>query len=167
MIALNDLQKHRRPIHDGLRKQLQQIPTLVEINQDIEFPQRFEILAQLKVDLGRLQAEAHRLVIRLGDADELDAALAQVGDGADHVRGAEGNVLDARPVVEVDELFDLRFLFARGGLVDGHFDGFVGRGHDDGAEGGELGADVVVVDGPEAVEAEAFFVAGCCVSVDA
>ncbi len=68
-------------------------------------------------------------------------------------------MLDAGAVVEIDVFFDLRCLFAGGGLVDGHLDDFVGRGHDDGAEGGEFRAHVVVVDGPEAVEAEAGFVA--------
>lgn len=67
-------------------------------------------------------------------------------------------MLDARAGVEDDVLLDLGLLLARGGLVDGHLDEVVGRGHDDGVEGRELGADLGVVDGPEAVEGQALLV---------
>ena len=45
-------------------------------------------------------------------------------------------MLDAGAAVVVDVLFDLGLFLAGGRLVDGHLDGFVGRGHDDRAEGG-------------------------------
>lgn len=49
-------------------------------------------------------------------------------------------MLDAGAVVEVDVFFDLGFLLAFGGFVDGHFDDFVGGGHDYALEGGEFAA---------------------------
>ena len=42
------------------------------------------------------------------------------------------------------------------GLVDGQLDGLIGGGHDDGFERKVLGEDILVVDGPGAVEAEGF-----------
>lgn len=63
-------------------------------------------------------------------------------------------MLHARAAVEVDVLLDLRLALPRRGLVDRHLDALARRGHDDGPERREVGADVLVVDGPEAVEAE-------------
>lgn len=112
------------------------------------------------MDPGRFQLRAHGDVVRVRDADELETAGAQAGHGRDDIPGAQSDVLHAGPVVEVDELFDLRAPLAGRRLVDGHLDVLVRRGHDDGAQAGELGADVLVVDGPEAVEAESPLVAG-------
>lgn len=69
-------------------------------------------------------------------------------------------MLDAGPGVEVDVLLDLALAQTGGGLVDGHLDDVVGGCHDDAAEGGVGGADLGIVDGPEAVEGEALFVVG-------
>lgn len=69
-------------------------------------------------------------------------------------------MLDARTRVESHVLLDLGLLLARGGLVDGHLDKVVGRRHDNGVEGGEFGADLGVIDGPEAVERETLLVEG-------
>lgn len=69
-------------------------------------------------------------------------------------------MLDAGGVaVVLNVFFNLRLFLADGGLVDGHFDFFVGGGHDGGGEGGEFGCEGGVVDGPEAVEVEGFGVA--------
>lgn len=103
---------------------------------------------------------AHGVVVRGGHVDELDAARAEGRHGGDDVRGQEGDVLDTCARVEGDVLFDLGLSLAGGGLVDGHLDDVVGRRHDDGAQGGELGADLRVVDRPEAVEGEALLVEG-------
>lgn len=69
-------------------------------------------------------------------------------------------MLHAGAAEEVDILLDLGRLLAHCGLVDWHFEGAVRRGHDDGAQGGEVGADVCVVDAPEAVEVERRLVVG-------
>ena len=69
-------------------------------------------------------------------------------------------MLGSRGGVEGDVLLDLGLLLSGGGLVDGHLDEVVGGSHDDGAESRELGGDLVVVDGPEAVEVEALLVKG-------
>lgn len=67
-------------------------------------------------------------------------------------------MLDAGAGVEIYVFFNLALAQTGGGLVDGHLDDVVGGGHDDAVEGGVGGADLRIVDGPEAVEGEAFFV---------
>ena len=81
------------------------------------------------------ESDLHILVISVGDFDELDTPGFQVSDVPDDVVGEESNVLHTGAVVEVDVFFDLGFLFAVRGLVDGHFYDFVGRRHYDGFEG--------------------------------
>lgn len=135
-----------------LCEQLQQVTSLVKVNQDIQALQHVEVLLEFQSRF--LQALPHRRVVRLGHLDELHATRLQVRDVPDDVVGAEGDVLHARAAVKVNVLFDLRLFLPVRGLVDGHLDDVVGRRHDDGLERGELGADVFVVDGPEAVEAE-------------
>ena len=157
VIALDDLNEHGRPVHQGLGKELQEIATFIKVDKDIQSLQGPEIL--LQPDAGRLQPRPHRIVICFWHGDEVDAALAEVGDGGYHVGRPESDVLHARPVVKIHVLLDLGFLLAGRGFVDGHLDDFIRGSHHDGAEGRELGTDVFVVDGPESVEAEAFFIA--------
>ena len=113
----------------------------------------------LQPDLALCQKDFHLLVIAVGYVDELNGAPLHAGDGGNDVRGSEGYVLHAGAVVEVDVLFDLGFLLAVRRLVDGHFDQLVQGGHDDGFERRVLGEDILVVDGPGAVEAEGLFIA--------
>lgn len=61
-------------------------------------------------------------------------------------------MLDTSAIVEVNVFFNLALLLAVGGLVDGHFHDFIWTGHDDRLQSRELGADVFVVYGPEAME---------------
>ena len=167
-----------------LREQLQQIPIRVKVNEDVELAQRVKVLVQHHAD--PVEPSADVVVVSARHLDELDAAGTQAADGGDDVRRAEGDVLDAGAAVVVDVLFDLGLFLAGGGLVDGHLDGFVGRGHDDGAEGGvftegfksvrvlfwakqvlwvrfikirNLRADVFVVNGPETVKTKDPFIA--------
>lgn len=136
VMPLNNLNENRRPIHQMLRKQLQQITPLIKVNQNIQTLERLKILIQNHALV--LQPLLHPLVVCLRDADELHTAGLQVCDGGDDVVGSEGDVLHAGAAVEVDVFFDLGFLVAEGWLVYGHFDGFVGGCHDDGLEGGEV-----------------------------
>lgn len=112
-----------------LRKQLQQIPILIEINQNIQRTNGIKVFMQLQTCL--LQPDLDILVVCIWDFDELDASCFQVCDVADDIVCSEGNMLHAGAVVEVHVLFDLGLLFTLCGLVDGHLDNFVRRGHDD------------------------------------
>lgn len=160
VIPLNNLNKDGRAVHEGLGEDLQQIAALIVVDEDAEALDRVQVLLELPAALLRLEALAHGVIVRGGDVDEVDAARAQGRDGGDDVRREEGDVLDARARVEDDVLLDLGHLLARSGLVDGHLDNVVGRGHDDGAQGRELGADLGVIHRPEAVEGEALLVKG-------
>ncbi|KAL2282049.1 hypothetical protein FJTKL_11121 [Diaporthe vaccinii] len=154
-VALDDLDEHGGPVHQRLREQLQQVPALVVVDQDVQPLDGLEVLLQLPAPLVRLEPHADRLVVRGGHVDELHAARPQGGHGGQDVGRLDGDVLDARARVEDDVLLDLRPLLAEGRLVDRHLDDLVGARHDNALERGELGADLAVVDGPEPVEAQA------------
>lgn len=160
LVALNNLNEDSRTVHEGLGEELEEVATLVVVDEDVELLDGVEVLLELPVALLRLEAEADGVVVGGGDVDELDTTGAQGRDGGDDVLGQEGDVLDSRAGVEGDILLDLGLFLSGSGLVDGHLDEVVGGGHDDGGEGRELGGDLVVVDGPEAVEVEALFVKG-------
>lgn len=112
-----------------LRKQLQQIPSLIEINQYIQIPDRLKILLQNQP--GLLEPYLQVLVIRIWDLDEFNTPGSEVGDVADDIVCSKGDVLNTSAVEKVDVFFDLGLFLAFGGFVDGHFDYFVRGGHDD------------------------------------
>ena len=70
----------------------------------------------------------------------------QLGDRMQNVVGGERDVLHAGPRIEIEILFDLRFLFAFGRLVDGEFDVAVAVGHHLRHQRGVFGGDVFVVE---------------------
>lgn len=141
-VALDDLDEDGGAVHERLGEELEEVPLLVVVDEDVEALNGVEVLLQLPLPLLGTQALAHGGVVGRRDADELDAALAHGGHGGQDVVREQGNVLHAGAAVEDDELLDLRLLLARGGLVDGHLDHAVGRAHDDRVEGAELGADL-------------------------
>jgi hypothetical protein len=100
-MTLDHLHKNRWPISDMLGEDLQQISTLVKVDEDIEFLQDVDVGAQGPGDVGETPAEVR--VVCTGDFEELNAPGLEVCDGGDDVVGAEGDVLDAGAVIVVDE----------------------------------------------------------------
>ena len=150
--ALDDLVKERRAVLNRLGENLEQVAVLIIVDEDVQLGEHVHVLGDLKV--GVLEADLEVLIVRRRHGQELAAARAQGLDRLDDVVGAERNVLRAGAAVKLDILLDLRLALADGGLVDGHLDLFVIVGHDDRAESRKLGHDLLVVDGPEAVEVE-------------
>src|SRR5690348_2743135 len=70
-VALDDLEEHRGAVADRLREDLQQVALVVAVDQDALLAQ----VGKLLDDLGHARGDL--VVIRLGDREELDAALAQ------------------------------------------------------------------------------------------
>src|SRR3954447_3990580 len=101
-VALDDLEEHRGPVADGLREDLEHVALVVAVDEDAEAPQVVERLLDLADALGDV------VVIDLWDREELDAALAELGDRADDVARGDGDVLRAWTAVELEELVDLR-----------------------------------------------------------
>lgn len=66
-----------------LRKQLQQIPTLIKINQNIQITNSLEILLQNKT--GLLKSYLHILVVCVWNLDELDSPRFEIRDVADDI----------------------------------------------------------------------------------
>jgi hypothetical protein len=86
----------------------------------------------------------HVLVVGRRDGEELDAAAAHLGHGADDVAGGDGDVLGPGALVELEVLVDLRLALALGGLVDRELHEALAVADDLGHERRVLGRDVVV-----------------------
>ncbi len=112
-------------------------------------------LAQDRDVLGdRADPLAQRVVVGVRRLQQLDAVGAQGAHGRDDVVGRDRDVLHAGTAVEVQVLLDLRLLAARGRLVDRQLH-LAGRVlHHFGAQRGELGRDVLVVEADQLLEAE-------------
>ena len=145
--ALDDLVEDGGAVFYGAREDLQHVAFVVAVDEDAE---AFEFVDGL-VDLADALLEFG--VVGVGDGEEVDSLLLHFGDCVEDVVGGEGDVLDARTLVEVEVLFDLRFAAAFGGFIDGELDVAVAVGHHLGHQGGVLGGDVFVVE--VLVEAEA------------
>src|SRR5687767_9234510 len=115
-VALDDLEEDRRPVAERLREDLQQIALVVAVDQDAQPAQVVERLGDLPHPV------RHVLVVRLGRAQELDAALGQLRHRADDVARGQRDVLRARALVELQVLVDLRLALALGRLVDRELD---------------------------------------------
>ncbi len=80
-MALDDLEKGRRPILDRARKDLQQIALIITIDQDAEFPDRVERLLNLADPLWQ------HLIIGVWNPQKLYAASLQFAYCPDDVAG--------------------------------------------------------------------------------
>ena len=73
VLPLNDLQKHTRPVHHMLGKDLQQIAALIEINENIVFLECIDVLGDGHV-CGR-EARSHVRIVGFWDRQEIDPPL--------------------------------------------------------------------------------------------
>src|ERR687886_1133073 len=76
-VALDDLEEDRRTVADRLGEDLQQVALVVAVDEDALLAQVGELLDHLG------HANRDLVVLGLGDREELDAAAAHLGDGAD------------------------------------------------------------------------------------
>src|SRR5206468_2227920 len=95
----------------------------------------------------------YRVVVRPRHAQEFYAIIAQPGDRLDDVVGGDGDVLAARPLIELQILVDLGFLLSFRGLIERELDSPVAVGDNLGHQSGVLGGDRLVVEGDELAEA--------------
>ncbi len=145
--ALDDFVEDGGTVLYGARKDLQHVALIVAIDEDaeaFEFVDGFVDLADALLEFG---------VVGVGDGEEVDSLLLHFGDCVEDIVGGEGDVLDARTLVEVEVLFDLGLAATFGWLVDGELDVAVAVGHHLGHQSGVFGGYVFVVE--VLVEAEA------------
>lgn len=90
--------------------------------------------------------------------DELNTSSLQVLDIPENVVCSQSDVLNAASTIIVDVLLNLTLLLALCRLIDWHLDDLIRRRHNHRLQCRVLGADILVVDGPEAVEAECLLV---------
>src|SRR3712207_4904261 len=76
-MALDDLEEDRRPVAERLGEDLQQVALVVAVDQDPEAPEVVEVLGDLT------DAIRHLVVVAVGGAQELHAALRELLDHAD------------------------------------------------------------------------------------
>src|SRR6266508_1364706 len=115
-MALDDLAEQRRPVLDGFGEDLEEVALVVAVDEDAQLAD--VVVALLDV----ADAVAQLGVVRLRHAQEAHAIVAQPAHRADDVAGEQGEVLDARTAVELEELVDLALLLARRWLVNGELD---------------------------------------------
>src|SRR5437763_4427527 len=115
-MSLDHLEEDRRPVLRRLGEDLQEIPVLVTVDEDL-------VLLQDRVILGDLADPILRLVVvRVGRVEEKEPALLERLDGAHDVRRRERDVLRAGAAPELDVLLDLALALALGRLVDRELD---------------------------------------------
>ncbi len=146
-MPLNDLEEQCRPILHRLGEDLQHVALVVAVDQDAQFGQFLHVL----VDLA--DALRQHLVIRLRHAQERHVVGPQRLDRLDDVAGRQGDVLHAGSVVEVQVLLDLRASFRLRRLVDRELDPPRAVADHLGHEGRVVGADVLVVEADDLLEA--------------
>lgn len=101
VFALDYLHEHSRPVSDMFREDLQQVPALIKVDQDVE---PFEHIHVRREGPGYVRESLAEIdVVCGGDLEELHPAGLEVCDGCDYVVGAERDVLDASAVVVVHE----------------------------------------------------------------
>lgn len=128
-----------------LGEKLQEVATLIEIDQYVKTFQRLEVLIQHHSLL--LKSQFHRVIVGFWHCetvsflscilrivmlafDELHTPCFQVFDVPDNVICSKSDVLDSSTSIEVDVFFYLRLLLSFCWLIDGHFNDIVGRRHD-------------------------------------
>src|SRR5688572_15036705 len=97
-LPLDDLEEHRRAVLHRLGEDLQQVAVGIAIDEDTELPERSEVLVD------RADAIEQILVVRRGDAQKLNAPIAQRRHRLHDVVGRNGHVLNAGPAVELEVL---------------------------------------------------------------
>lgn len=136
VMTLDDLDKDGGSIQQMLGEQLEEVPTLVKVDQNIQATNSVEIFVQDQTRL--LHPHFQAFIVCIGNLDELHATSLEVGDIPDDVVCAESDVLDSSTVIKIDVLFDLRLLLALGWLVDRHFDNLVRGSHHDTLQSGKF-----------------------------
>ena len=121
--ALDDFDEYRRAVHQRFGEELQQVALVVAVDQDSELAQRGEVFVNLA------HAVKDLVVVGIGNGQEVNTACTEFSDRFDDVVGSQGEVLHARPAIEVDVLFDLGLFAALGGFVDRELDAAVAIAH--------------------------------------
>lgn len=101
VVALDHLDEDSGAVTYMLGEDLKEIPVLVKVHEDVEFLKQVDVLVEFRAHLR--QALAHHRVVRCWDTEKGDTTLLEAVDRLDDVDGAEGDVLNTRAVVEIDE----------------------------------------------------------------
>jgi hypothetical protein len=128
------------PVLHRLGEDLQQVAVLVAVDQDLASAQLLDRRPYRPDPL-----HERVVVVRVRRLEELHAARGHLVDGAQDVVGGQGDVLHARPAVELQVLVDLALALAERRLVQRELHLLVAvrdhLAHQRGVLGGDVGAD--------------------------
>src|SRR5690606_2874385 len=145
---LNHFKKQRGAREYALGEQLEQIPVVIAIDEDLQLPQFFLVLLNLADTLVKTF-----VVIAVRDFEKLLTHPPHLGDGRYNVGCQQRNVLHSGSIIAIEELLDLRVL--RGRFINGQLHPSVGRAYH---LGHQCAAACINVEVHEEVEAEDLFI---------
>ena len=127
-LALNDLYENSGAILNRPHENLQQIPLLIKVHENIQSFNGVEVL--LYAQRARSQTHPQVAVVALWYTQKLDAAGAEHLDSMHYIKCSQSYVLHARAVVVIHKLLDLTLAHPLRRLVDRHLDRFIYVCHD-------------------------------------
>ena len=127
--TLDDFNEYSGTIFKWLGKYLKQIALLVEVHQNVQFPNDFQVFLDLSA--GFAEPLGQVIVVCRWDRQELAPSIFHASHGVDNTVGSQGDVLDASASVVIDVLLDLGLPLARRWLVDWHLDVLIKIADDD------------------------------------
>ncbi len=138
-VPFDELEEDGGAVADRLGEDLQQVPVLVTVDENAAASQ----LVHGHPHLADARLEHRVGVVLIGRGQEFDAALGQLVHGGADVRRGEGQVLHARPLVELEVLVDLGLPLADGGLVERELHPVIAARHHLAHQRRVLGGDVL------------------------
>ena len=111
-LALNNFEEQRRAIFNRARENLEHVTLIITIDEDSKL---FELFDRF---IDRPHATLQFRVVGVRHMQEFDALFVQFGNCVQDVIRRKGDMLNARPRIEVQVLLDLRFLLAFGRFID-------------------------------------------------
>lgn len=146
---LDDFDEESGSVGHHFSENLEDVSVVVEVNQNLKFAQHLEVLVHF--GLGVRQLGLDEVVLAVGDVQEFESTLLEVGDFVDDVPRAQCDVLHARAALLVDLLLDLGHALAFRRFIDRHFDSFVEVADHGALQRRKFSLDLIVVHTPETV----------------
>src|ERR1700674_695766 len=114
-LALDDFEKHGRPIFHRLRKNLQEVPFLVAVHK---YTERAQLCQRF---LHGSDPRRQRLIIGVGNAKKIEPIALQFAYRVDNIFALQRDVLRARSSVSLDVFLNLALVARWGRFIDRKF----------------------------------------------
>lgn len=149
--SLNDLQEEGWSVLSVFCKNLQKVSFFVVVDQDLQLSEGLDVFLHLKA--GVLETVLQSIVVSIWDLlKELNTTVSHSLHSGDDILSAHGDVLHTSASVVVNILLNLGLTHTVGWFVNWHLDVLIKVSNDNRSQGGVVGVDHLVIDGPESVE---------------